>query len=159
MNFVRTAMLLAAMISEGAKVIIGRKRPCEGIECSDVDSKKSFYSGHASMTAVGAGLACSNSFRRKIWGEGLLERAAPCGLGVAVSLTTGLLRISGDKHWATDVLVGWAVGGLIGFFDVPGPFDLLKFRWRGSDGESAAEGMVMPYAGPGRLGANLSMRF
>ncbi len=85
--------------------------------------------------------------------------AVPCALGIATSLTTGMFRIAGDKHWATDVLVGWAVGGLVGWFDTPGFFDLLRFRIRGSDGRDRAEGRVLPTAAGGTFGARLTMRW
>ena len=153
------SIALTTLLTESAKVIFGRKRPCRGPDCRDEDNRKSYFSGHASMSAAGAGLVCSQSIRRELWGEGTVAKAAPCAMGVAWSLTTGMLRIAGDKHWATDVLTGWAVGALVGFFDVPGPFDLLRFTIQGEHGDTAAEGMVLPYAGPGGFGARLSVRF
>jgi hypothetical protein len=153
------SMTLTALLTESAKVILGRKRPCRGPECREEDNRKSYFSGHASMSAAGAGLVCSQSIDRELWGESALARVAPCAMGIAWSLTTGLLRIAGDKHWATDVLTGWAVGALVGYFDVPGPFDLLRFEIQGEHGEIAAEGMVLPYAGPDGIGARLSVRF
>jgi membrane-associated phospholipid phosphatase len=37
------------------------------------------------------------------------------GGGVALSLTTGYLRIAADKHWSTDILTGWVVGAAVGY--------------------------------------------
>ena len=43
--------------------------------------------------------------------------AAPWAWGVGMALASGVayLRVAGDAHWASDVLVGAAVGGGIGF--------------------------------------------
>jgi membrane-associated phospholipid phosphatase len=95
----------------------------------------------------------------QIWGSSTLRKALPCGLGIAAAATTGLLRVAADKHWMTDVLVGWGVGGLIGYFDLPGPFDLLRFRVRGRSGEPRAVGFVAPYSRDDAVGAQLSMQF
>lgn len=151
------SMGLTFFTTELVKVITARRRP--GGDRSDDDSRVSFFSGHASMAAAGAGLTCANSVKRRTWGPTRTGRILPCALGAAGALTAGMMRITGDKHWPTDVLTGWVVGALIGWFDLPGPFDLLRFRIRDDHGGSAAEGVVLPYAQAGRLGAQLSVRF
>ena len=143
------------LITEATKNITARKRPSG----SGDDSRRSFFSGHASAAAASAGLMCSHSLKRRIWGDSTLQKALPCAVGVGVALATGLTRLAGDKHWATDVFTGWVVGSLVGYFDLPGPFDLLRFRVRGRDGRTAASGVVLPYAGPGAVGMRLSMQF
>src|SRR5260370_757190 len=40
---------------------------------------------------------------------------APCLGMIGVSLGTGVARIMGDRHWASDVLAGWTVGALSGY--------------------------------------------
>jgi membrane-associated phospholipid phosphatase len=36
--------------------------------------------------------------------------ATACGIGIAAGVTTGFLRIMADRHWASDVIIGAAVG-------------------------------------------------
>ena len=157
------SLALTNFITESVKVIAGRQRPDRTacvVGCDDgSDTRKSFFSGHASTAAAGAGLLCGQSIKRNTFGEGLLQRAVPCAFGVGVAITAGVLRVSSDKHWASDVLAGWAVGSLVGYFDLPGPFDLLRFRIRDRNGGTAAEGVAVPYVGAGEFGVRLSLRF
>lgn len=74
------------------------------------DNNQSFYSGHSTLTmslAVSAGTVASL--------RGYRHARAIYGGGVALSLTTGYLRIAADKHWSSDVLTGWMVGAAIGY--------------------------------------------
>jgi hypothetical protein len=161
------ALSLTLFITEATKAIAGRERPyvqeCDDSstsgKCTRDTRKKSFFSGHASLSAAGAGLACSHSLKRKTWGESTQARLIPCAFGASIALTTGALRMASDKHWFTDVLVGLTVGGLIGYYDTWGPFDLLRFESEPSDGTPPVEGAVLPYAGGGSLGAQLMLRF
>jgi len=93
------------------------------------------------LVAAGAGLTWSFAVKRDAWGTSSTARAAPCALGVAAALATGLLRISADRHWGSDVLAGFGIGALVGYFDTWGPLDLLKFcrfRWRYRHADRAA---------------------
>jgi len=146
------SMSLTALLVTSTKDVAARKRPGSG-------DRGSFFSGHAALSATGAGLLCRDSVKNQIWGTGTLDQAVPCGLGVAAALATGMLRVAADKHWMSDVLVAWTVGGLIGWFDLPGPFDLLRFRVRGHDGGTRAVGFVAPYSEDDAVGARLSMQF
>jgi membrane-associated phospholipid phosphatase len=155
---------LTLLVTQATKVIAGRERPHSncfrlGPPCGDEESRESFFSGHSSTAAAGAGLMCANSIKRRIWGDSLLARALPCALGAGAAIATGFLRIAADEHWGTDVFTGWVVGAAIGWFDVPGPFDLLRFDLRGEDGHVAANGRVLPYAGPGAVGAQVAVHF
>jgi len=146
------SMSFTALLVSSTKVVAARRRP-------DSDDLGSFFSGHAALSATGAGLLCRDALKNEIWGSDTLDKAIPCGLGVATALTTGMLRVVADKHWMTDVLVAWGVGGLVGWFDLPGPFDLLRFRVRGHDGGTRAVGFVAPYSEDDAVGARLSMQF
>ena len=79
--------------------------PPDANELGEADSQASFFSGHTAlsfaMSSTGWGLAA----RRGDRGAGWLK-----GGGIALSTATALLRIAGDKHYLTDVLVGAAVG-------------------------------------------------
>jgi hypothetical protein len=157
------SLALTAFITQAVKLAAARSRPnaigCVGGICGGEDERMSFFSGHAALSATGAGLLCRNSIQKRVWGDALYQRALPCAAGIGISLTAGILRIAANKHWATDVLVGWAVGGLIGYFNLPGPFDLLRFTIKGSDGRVAVTGLVVPQASERGFGAGLQLRF
>ena len=141
---------LTLFATELVKLVAGRDRPyardCgasppSDAKCGSNDRHASFFSGHASLAAAGAGLTCSFAVKRDAWGTSSTARAAPCALGVAAALATGLLRISADRHWGSDVLAGFGIGALVGYFDTWGPLDLLKFcrfRWRYRHADRAA---------------------
>ena len=159
---------LTLFVTEIAKFASGRERsfsvecdasPPKDADCTSDDRNRSFFSGHASLAAAGAGLTCSFSFKREAWGSSTAAKASPCILGIAAAAATGLLRVSSDRHWGSDVLVGFALGGLIGFFDTLGPLDLLKFKTRDSKGHISSTGIVMPEARNGRFGARVVMVF
>jgi len=76
---------LAIGVAETAKYFIHRERP-------DASDRKSFFSEH---TAI----ACAAGFSSK--------REL---LGLALCGAAGYLRVAGERHWFTDVLVGAGVG-------------------------------------------------
>lgn len=86
---IRTGIVLGA--TEIAKRLVKRTRP-------DGSDRKSFYSMHTALTCVSA--MNRTDSRAQWWG------AALCG-------AVGYLRIAGDKHWFTDVLVGGGVGATV----------------------------------------------
>lgn len=112
-----------------AKVSAGRQRPyvqpcnrdpdyvpqCGGGR----DGKASFFSGHASNTATLAGLLCARRLHRR---DADRWDALVCGGAAAGALTTGVLRIVSEHHFATDVIAGWAVGAFFGYY-LPSRFD------------------------------------
>jgi membrane-associated phospholipid phosphatase len=82
--------------------------------CGTKRDYTSFPSGHAAIAMTGAMLTCSHHRRLEL----LDSRAASallCGASVSVALGAGVLRIVGDRHYATDVLAGFAVGVLSGY--------------------------------------------
>src|SRR5262245_49197023 len=105
-----------------AKVAAGRERPyvlpCESnpgyvSNCnSGRDDNASFWSGHASGSATLAGLLCARHLRGP---EVTRTDALLCGLPAAGALATGLLRITADQHFGTDLLAGWASAALFGY--------------------------------------------
>jgi len=159
---------LTIFITEAVKLASGRERPyteeCDAFpprdaNCGSEDRHRSFFSGHASLAAAGAGLSCSYSIQREAWGSSRTAKAAPCALGVVAALTTGALRLAADRHWASDVFVGFAVGAVVGYFDTWGPLDLLKFTTRNSKGHLSSRGIILPHVREGRFGAQLVMVF
>ena len=107
---------LSLAISVAVKHVAHRSRPLDR-SCRDDeegpcrrDTRLSFYSGHASAAfaaAIATGsIADDHGFanRRWIWGTQL-----------TLATVTSVLRVMADQHYATDVLVGMATGGLVGW--------------------------------------------
>ena len=78
-----------------------RNRPWDNI---------SFFSGHVTY-----GFAVSAATTTVLWLRRSKLTPAVFSAGLALSLASGYLRIAADKHYFTDVLVGAAVGTLVGW--------------------------------------------
>lgn len=109
------AATVAGALGQAVKLTAARARPFllsggEADHLPDPDDNLSLWSGHASMAfslAVGAGTV---AFLRG-------DPSAPwvLGVGLAAASATGWLRVAGDKHHLSDVLIGVAVGSLAGW--------------------------------------------
>jgi membrane-associated phospholipid phosphatase len=124
-------ILASNLTTRIAKISAGRQRPyvqpcgrnpdyipgCGGGR----DKNASFFSGHASNTAVVAGLLCARHLHRR---DSDASDIFVCGGAAAGALATGVLRIVSEHHFATDVIAGWAVGALFGYL-LPSRFDYL----------------------------------
>lgn len=119
---------LSGVISLGAEHSVGRARPyvqdCapgpNGADkvgfnhCDGVGDFQSFYSGHAAATFTMAGLTCIHHRHMPLYGGGFADAMA-CATMVALATTTGILRMVADRHWASDVLTGTAIGIINGY--------------------------------------------
>lgn len=157
---------LALMFSEITKLAGGRARPfvrgCgpdapTDSSCGQNDRFRSFVSGHATLASTGAGVTCAFSIKREAWGSSLAARALPCGFGVAAAAATGALRISANRHWMTDVLAGFVIGGTIGWFDTWGPLEWLAHEERDADGRLESFGALLPASIEGRPGFRFTL--
>jgi len=115
-----TASALLATSTEN----IGRERPMaqgcpDGADpdevCGSGEENRSFLSGHTVAAFAGAGLVCSTHERLALWGGGAAD-VAPCAGMLAMATAAGVLRISSDNHWATDVLLSGGIGFAVGWF-------------------------------------------
>src|SRR5262249_49451450 len=111
------ATALTLSVNAFVKHLTRRSRPaahfCESekavVPCPP-DVRGSFYSGHTSAAFVAAVTAGSLADihplqnRKWIWASGLTFATA-----------TGVLRVTADQHYATDVLTGIAAGSLAGW--------------------------------------------
>ncbi|MCM2322389.1 MAG: phosphatase PAP2 family protein [Oligoflexia bacterium] len=104
--------------------------------CGREDRYRSFFSGHTSVAFTGAGLLCGDRRYLGLRPEGG-ALGCPIALGVAASI--GALRMMADQHYASDVLVGAAVGWASGY--------LLPYylHYRGRD---AGVVTLFPQVGP-----------
>jgi membrane-associated phospholipid phosphatase len=107
------AGVATALLDQTVKFAAGRQRPfvhfAAGPRQGDSDDNLSFYSGHTSLAFALATAGGTIASKRH-------QRLAPLvwGLGLGFAATTGYLRIAADKHYATDVLTGAAVGSAAG---------------------------------------------
>ncbi len=80
------------------------------------NSRMSFFSGHTSMVSAMYFLTAvtySNYYPNSKW------KPFVWGASISIPALTGFLRVKAGKHFPTDVLVGYAVGALIGGVLVP----------------------------------------
>jgi hypothetical protein len=83
--------------------------------CNDNDQNfQSFYSGHSAAVATMAGLTCVHHEHLPLYGGGFAD-LVPCLMMMGTAVGTGVTRVIADKHWASDVVVGWSVGAFSGY--------------------------------------------
>lgn len=82
--------------------------------CRDSDTFESFYSLHSGVAFTSAGFSCSMHLSRSLYGD-LAADATSCAISLAMATTTGLLRVLSDRHYLSDVLIGAALGFLVGY--------------------------------------------
>lgn len=111
------AVALSGLATQLVKFLVARERPFvhalpeeeKRNTAHPADNNLSFYSAHSSLAfsmAVAAGTTASlRGYRGApyIW-----------AVGVPLALLSGYLRIAADRHYATDVIVGAAMGSLFG---------------------------------------------
>jgi membrane-associated phospholipid phosphatase len=146
---------LTGVVSLASERAVGRARPYVGDcgadgavrdpsgrpllnTCGTGGDTESFYSGHSAATATMAGLTCAHHQHMPLYGGGFAD-LAPCLAMIGVSAATGVTRIVADRHWASDVVIGWSVGALSGYvlpsflhygFGAGGP--ALEIRYKGA---------------------------
>lgn len=117
--------------------------------CSNSPSD-SFPSGHVDEVFTAAGLSCANHLYLRLYGRRWADALA-CARDLTLATTGGVLRIMGDRHYATDVLAGAAMGFGFGY----GLPVLLHFGARRNDDRTLS---LAPMTG-GRLGLVAVGRF
>ncbi len=122
------ALGMAGVFSLGAEHAIGRSRPyvrdCgpekKGPDkvgfntCGGIADNQAFPSGHTAAAFTMAALTCVHHQHLPLYGGGVPDALA-CATMTAAATTTGILRLVSDRHWATDVLAGAAVGIVSGY--------------------------------------------
>lgn len=98
---------------------LGRVRPLEkgcaqdpdyASKCSNpVALNQSLMSGHTAVAFTGAGLTCAHHRHLPLYGGGIPDIAI-CVASLAAATTTGYFRIRSDNHYASDVVMGVALG-------------------------------------------------
>jgi membrane-associated phospholipid phosphatase len=130
------AYSMTIFVNDLVKRLAARQRPwvdtgdCKqnpgGEGCGSGGANLSFYSGHAAVTATGAGLLCAHHTQLSLYQNDVLD-GATCALAVLGTAVTGTLRIASDNHWATDVITGHLLGYASGYL-IPTLFYYKEFR-------------------------------
>ena len=111
-----------AAVLFGTQVFVGRERPIvrrcsdpvvknSDRACDPQDSQRnrSFVAGHTALGFTAAGLSCAHHTHIPLYGGGTADTLACAGaLGWASLLGVG--RVMSDNHYATDTLLGAALG-------------------------------------------------
>jgi membrane-associated phospholipid phosphatase len=110
--------LSTLMLTDLAKNSFRRNRPfvynsqAPLIDRMEADARKSFFSGHSSMTA------CNTFFAAKIWSDmhpNSKLKPWVWTAAAAVPAYAALQRVQAGKHYPSDVIVGLAVGAAMGY--------------------------------------------
>jgi len=120
--------------------------------CGDIANNASLPSGHVLTIATAAGLVCVHHRYLPLYGSEAADAGA-CALLVTATAATGAARIVADRHFASDMLLGAAIGFGSGY----GLPWLLHYRYGRTpgDGGEARTVTVLPLAGPSTLGLSL----
>jgi membrane-associated phospholipid phosphatase len=108
------AVGLSFLLNQGVKYLAARQRPYafygDPVDKPESEKNLSFYSGHTSFAFATAAAVTTLSALRNYPGTAII---GACSFAAAAFV--GYLRIAADMHYLTDVLVGAAIGGLVGF--------------------------------------------
>jgi membrane-associated phospholipid phosphatase len=111
---VTEAAAAALLLNQVVKLLVGRKRPHvffkNDLGYAESEDNLSFYGGHTSFAFSVTAATVTVAAMRGYAGVGIVA-----GVGFTLSAAVGYLRIAADQHYLTDILIGSAVGGLIGW--------------------------------------------
>lgn len=154
-------LAISGAIQGTTNVLVSRQRPygpdCgsdelpgDAIDCVNSFHYRSFFSGHSAFSFTSAALICIHHFENELLG-GPWD-AVSCATGYAVAGATATLRVVADVHYASDVLLGAAVGTLVGYGvplfhyrDIGGSRE--RSRARGARGAHGLQLRLVPSAG------------
>ncbi len=116
------AYAVSTLITNSIFKLAGRARPsyedCENDPYFDslchINDTSSFPSGHANFSFTGAGLSCAHHLHLALYGNRAADVLACSGTLALAGVTSGL-RVLGDRHYTSDVLVGAMIGFAIGY--------------------------------------------
>ena len=130
-----------------------KEDPTDAEDCdSESDERfQSFISGHTLMAFTGAGLVCAHHSQLPLYGGGIPDIMA-CGVAVTGAAVQGVLRVSSDRHYFTDVAVGGTLGFASGY-----ALPMLLHYGRGGD-DAASSPLAMNFVGPYTNGPEVGLQ-
>ena len=147
------AYAFSSLVTTTGFKTIGRARPSfdDCVRDPDVDplcgtaATSSFPSGHANQAFTAAGLSCAHHLSLDLYGAKWADITA-CAGTTGLATATAVARIAGDRHYATDVIVGAGIGFGFGYA-LP---MLLHYTSGPASSKDAAHVTIAPFAlGPG----------
>ncbi|MGZ5969839.1 MAG: phosphatase PAP2 family protein, partial [Polyangiales bacterium] len=122
-----TTMNLEAFAASGLVVgilfdVVARARPsydeCQAGTSTDplcnTGKFASFPGGHTASAFTAAGLECVHHVNLPLYGGGAPDIAS-CVASLGVATTAGIMRIVGDRHFASDIIIGSMIGFGFGY--------------------------------------------
>jgi membrane-associated phospholipid phosphatase len=117
------ALAIVTALQGATNTLVSRERPYGKIcntpeqpgqttDCEGNVRYRSFFSGHTAFTFMAAGLICVHHMELDLL-RGAGDPLA-CVTAYAGAAATGTLRVMGDMHYVSDVLVGAGIGTLVG---------------------------------------------
>jgi membrane-associated phospholipid phosphatase len=111
---VTEAAAAALLVNQVVKLLVGRRRPYAFFKddhgYSRSEDNLSFYGGHTSFAFSVAAATVTLAAMRGYPGVGIAA-----GVGFTLAASVGYLRIAADQHWLSDIVIGAAAGGLLGW--------------------------------------------
>jgi membrane-associated phospholipid phosphatase len=152
------AYAYSSVVAIGLYDSVGRARPsyedCQRnpmfVGCN-ISPTASFPSGHTNEAFTAAGASCANHGFVPIYASSLWDHLA-CIRDLVLATSDGVLRIVGDRHYATDVLAGASIGFGFGY-GVP-----TWLHYTAHQGASSVTWTVVPMPG-GQPGVALAGSF
>ncbi len=116
------AMTLTGMFARAGHRFIGRQRPSveecnedpDYIEYCEVAKNSGFPGGHTAAAFAAASLVCAHHGAFDWYGSELAD-SGTCVFGLGVATASSFLRLSTDRHYLSDNLVGILLGTGIGY--------------------------------------------
>lgn len=116
------AFAVNALVTTSAYTFIGRARPsyedCQRDRSFDPlcnsGATSSFWSGHTALAFTAAGISCAHHAYLHVYGSPTADALGCAGM-ITLASATATFRVLGDRHYATDVITGAAVGFGIGY--------------------------------------------
>ncbi len=112
---------LSSLLTVSLYDTVGRGRPpyqmCQtdpsNVACTG-SMTASFPSGHIDEAFTAAGLSCAHHLYAHVYGSRLADAFA-CARDLTLGTMEAMLRVMGERHYATDVIAGSAFGFAFGF--------------------------------------------
>jgi membrane-associated phospholipid phosphatase len=152
------ANAVAGFITDALFVSSGRGRPSYPRCATDPNydslcgltaNNASFPSGHVLGIATAAGLTCIHHKYLPLYANRAAD-AGVCGFMVLATAVTGVTRVVADRHYASDVVVGAAIGFGAGY----GLPWLLHYR-AGAEAPDASHVFLVPFGGSRSVGVGI----
>ncbi|MEO6603129.1 MAG: phosphatase PAP2 family protein [Polyangiaceae bacterium] len=153
------AYALSTLITNSIFKLAGRARPsyrdCESDPYFDslchINDTSSFPSGHTNFAFTAAGLSCAHHLHLALYGNRAADILACTGTIALAGVTSGL-RVFGDRHYVSDILLGAMIGFGVGY-GVPTLLHYGKVRDSTESGQASQALQLSP------MGASLGPTF